>query len=55
MNDFIAAFQTALRPIGSFDPELREIVAMSLSVSLTAAACAFMIGASPGIVDVNPM
>lgn len=48
MNDFVAAFQTALGLIGSFDPELREIIVLSLGVSLTAAACAFVIGTPLG-------
>jgi len=48
MNDFVAAFQTALGLIGSFDPELREIIVLSLGVSLTAAVCAFVIGTPLG-------
>ena len=48
MNDFAAGFHTAFVLIGSFDPELREIVALSLAVSLTASACAFAIGAPLG-------
>ena len=48
MNDFAAGFHTALALIGGFDPELRGIVALSLGVSLTASACAFIIGAPLG-------
>jgi tungstate transport system permease protein len=48
MNDFAAAFHTAFSLIGSFDPELRDIVLLSLEVSLTASACAFAIGAPLG-------
>jgi tungstate transport system permease protein len=48
MNDFAAAFRTAFALIGSFDPELRGIVLLSLEVSLTASACAFAIGAPLG-------
>ena len=48
MSDFAAAFQTAFSLIGSFDPELRQIVFLSLEVSLTASACAFVIGAPLG-------
>jgi tungstate transport system permease protein len=40
MNDFAAAFQKAFSLIGSFDPELRLIVFLSLEISLTASACA---------------
>src|SRR5579859_3462864 len=48
MNDFTAAFHTAFSLIGSFDAELRGIVLLSLSVSLTASLCAFAIGAPLG-------
>src|SRR5947208_5545947 len=48
MSDFSAAFHTAFTLIGSFDAELRGIVALSLAVSLTASACAFAIGAPLG-------
>src|SRR5579863_7673204 len=48
MNDFAAAFHTAFALIGGFDAELREIVALSLGVSLSASACAFLIGAPLG-------
>src|ERR1700693_4218961 len=48
MNDFAAAFHTAFALIGGFDAELREIVFLSLAVSLSASACAFAIGAPLG-------
>lgn len=48
MNDFAAAFHTAFVLIGSFDADLREIVSLSLEVSLTASVCAFAIGAPLG-------
>jgi tungstate transport system permease protein len=48
MNDFAAAISTAVALIASFNVDLREIVALSLAVSLTAAACAFAIGAPLG-------
>jgi tungstate transport system permease protein len=48
MNDFAAAFQKAFSLIGNFDPELRQIVFLSLEISLTASACAFVIGAPLG-------
>ncbi|HEY4406915.1 MAG TPA: ABC transporter permease [Xanthobacteraceae bacterium] len=48
MNDFASAFQIAFALIGRFDVELREIVLLSLQVSLTASACAFAIGAPLG-------
>jgi tungstate transport system permease protein len=48
MNDFTAAFSTALTLIGQFDPDLREIVRLSLEVSLTASLCALVIGAPLG-------
>src|SRR5262245_16519301 len=48
MNDFATAFHTAFTLIGSFDAELRGIVLLSLVVSLTASACAFLIGAPLG-------
>jgi tungstate transport system permease protein len=48
MNDFSAAFQIAVALIGRFDAELREIIALSLEVSLTASVCAFAIGAPLG-------
>src|ERR1700741_4403931 len=48
MSDFAAAFHTAFRLIGGFDAGLRAIVVLSLAVSLTASACAFVIGAPLG-------
>src|SRR5271166_2202841 len=48
MNDFAAALHTAVALIGGFDGDLREIVSLSLAVSLTASACAFAIGAPLG-------
>jgi tungstate transport system permease protein len=48
MNDFAAAFRTAFGLIVGFDAELREIVALSLGVSLSGSACAFVIGAPLG-------
>lgn len=44
MDDFSAAFGTAVRLITSLDAELAEIVALSLRVSLTAVALAALIG-----------
>jgi tungstate transport system permease protein len=48
MNDFAGAFYTAGELIVRFDPDLRAIVLLSLSVSLTASTCAFAIGAPLG-------
>jgi tungstate transport system permease protein len=48
MNDFAAAFQTALALIVGWDAELRDIVVLSLEVSLLGSACAFAIGAPLG-------
>jgi tungstate transport system permease protein len=48
MNDFAAAFHTALALIVSLDGDLSEIVSLSLSVSLSASALAFVIGAPLG-------
>ena len=48
MNDFAVAFSTAISLIGTFDADLRQIVVLSLEVSLTASACAFAIGAPLG-------
>ena len=48
MNDFTEAFRIAALLIVGFDPELRDIVALSLAVSLTASICAFLIGAPLG-------
>ncbi len=53
MSELIGAFQTALRLIVSFDPELAEIVALSLRVSLSAVALAALLalplGAALGV------
>ena len=48
MNDFAAALRTAFDLILGFDAGLRDIVVLSLAVSLTASACAFVIGAPLG-------
>jgi tungstate transport system permease protein len=48
MNDFASAFQLALQLIGKLDADLRAIVLLSLEVSLSASACAFVIGAPLG-------
>jgi tungstate transport system permease protein len=48
MNDFASAFHIAFGLIGGFDAELRAVVLLSLRVSLTASACAFLIGAPLG-------
>lgn len=48
MNDFAQALDTAASLIAHFDAELREIVSLSLGVSLTASLCAFVIGAPLG-------
>ncbi|MGB7887039.1 MAG: hypothetical protein WBL55_11605, partial [Xanthobacteraceae bacterium] len=48
MKDFAEALYTAASLIGHRDPELREIVSLSLGVSLTASVCAFIIGAPLG-------
>ena len=48
MNDFAKAFATAFDLIGRLDPHLREIVCLSMTVSLTASVCAFAIGAPLG-------
>lgn len=44
MDDFGAAFGDAFRLILAADPDLLEIVGLSLRVSLTAVACAALIG-----------
>jgi tungstate transport system permease protein len=36
MQDFVQAFVTAINLVGSFDPEIIGIVALSLGVSLSA-------------------
>jgi len=48
MNDFSTAIETALSLIAKSDPKLRDIVLLSLRVSLTAAICAFVAGAPLG-------
>src|SRR3984957_4712306 len=48
MNDFANALYTAVSLIGHLDVELRQIVSLSLGVSLTASLCAFVIGAPLG-------
>jgi tungstate transport system permease protein len=48
MNDFAQALETAARLVGHFDAELREIVFLSLGVSLTASFFAFAIGTPLG-------
>ena len=48
MGDFVQAFDMAASLIGHFDPELREIVVLSLGVSLMASFFAFAIGAPFG-------
>jgi len=49
MNDFARALDTAASLIVHFDAELREIVFLSLGVSLTASLLAFLIGAPLGV------
>ena len=48
MNDFAIAFATAFDLIGRLDPQLRGIVCLSMTVSLTASLLAFAIGAPLG-------
>ena len=48
MNDFAGALYTAVSLIGHLDADLRQIVSLSLGVSLTASICAFVIGAPVG-------
>jgi tungstate transport system permease protein len=48
MNDFARSLGTALSLIGSLDPELLGIVALSLRVSLSASVIALLIGAPLG-------
>jgi tungstate transport system permease protein len=48
VNDFTTAFATAFGLIGRLDPHLREIVLLSMKISLTASVCAFAIGAPLG-------
>ncbi|HYD66264.1 ABC transporter permease [Azospirillum sp.] len=44
MHEFAAAFATALRLIGTLDPDLVEIVGLSLRVSLSAVLAAALVG-----------
>jgi tungstate transport system permease protein len=48
VNDFAIAFATAFDLIGRLDPQLRGIVCLSMTVSLTASLLAFAIGAPLG-------
>jgi tungstate transport system permease protein len=48
MSDFVDAIYTAASLIVHLDAELRAIVLLSLSVSLTASMCAFLIGSPLG-------
>jgi tungstate transport system permease protein len=48
MNDFSSAFRLAFELIARLDEELVATVLLSLEVSLTASACAFLIGAPLG-------
>jgi tungstate transport system permease protein len=48
MHDFAQAARTAFALIGSLDPEVMGIVALSLSVSLSAATIAMVVGAPLG-------
>jgi tungstate transport system permease protein len=48
MHDFTEALYTAVRLIVRLDPQLREIVALSLAVSLMASMCAFLVGSPLG-------
>src|SRR6202161_4763810 len=48
MGDFTAAIGRALALIASDDASLREIVILSLAVSLTASICALVLGAPLG-------
>src|SRR5260221_13312495 len=50
MSDLSQALVIALRLIGTLDPELVGIVTLSLRVSLTATAIAFLIGAPAGAI-----
>ena len=49
MNDFTQSVAAAMRLIGSLDPELLGIVALSLRVSLSASLIALAIGAPLGV------
>jgi tungstate transport system permease protein len=48
MHDFAQAFVTAIALVGSFDPEIVRVVALSLRVSLSASIIATMIGTPLG-------
>jgi tungstate transport system permease protein len=48
MSDFSSAFKIALQLLATFDFDLREIILLSLEVSMTASICAFVIGAPLG-------
>jgi tungstate transport system permease protein len=48
MHDFVQAVITAIALVGSFDPEIIGIVALSLRVSLSASIVAMVIGAPLG-------
>jgi tungstate transport system permease protein len=48
MHDFVQAFSTAIALLGSLDPEIVGIVALSLRVSLLASVIAMVIGAPLG-------
>lgn len=50
MQDFSAAFGLAFQLVGSLDPDLMEIIALSLQVSLTALAISCVIGLSLGAI-----
>src|SRR6185312_14615449 len=48
MRDFIDALYTAAALVVHLDAELRDIVLLSLGVSLTASICAFVVGSPAG-------
>lgn len=48
MQDFSQAFALAFHLVGSFDPDLMEIIGLSLQVSLTALAISCLIGLTIG-------
>jgi tungstate transport system permease protein len=48
VHDFVQAFISAIALVGSFDPEIVRIVALSLRLSLSASIIATMIGAPLG-------
>jgi ABC-type tungstate transport system substrate-binding protein len=45
MSEFVQAFVTRIALIGSFDPEIMQVVGLSLRVSLSASIIAMVIGA----------